>query len=181
MLPGAPLQVQQVRRERRGVHMESYVHDLYRLRFDDRHGAQQERHADLPPGHGDEWTKGPTTAQAAGAYQSDRDPTGHAALERHLDGRGCLPEPPPHFGDIFAGGDTPVFTTSSNVWVFQIGEALRTRHMAALMGLDLSMVTFSEHMSESRFRQRLGMAVHIPNFGLVLLAALTPPLRACLG
>ena len=86
----------------------------------------------------------------------------------------------PPFSDMFAGGDTPVFT-SSNAWVFQIGEALRTRHMAALMGLDLSMVTFSVHMSESRFRQRLGMAVHIPNFGLVLLAALTPPLRACLG
>ena len=82
---------------------------------------------------------------------------------------------------MFVGGDTPVFTTSSNLWVFQIGEALHTRHMAALMGLDLSMVTFSVHMSESRFRQRLGMAVHIPNFGLVLLAALTPPLRACLG
>ena len=74
-----------------------------------------------------------------------------------------------------------ISTTTSNVWVFQIGEALRTRHIAALMGLDLSMVAFSVHMSESRFRQRLGMAVHIPNFGLVLLAALTPPLRACLG
>ena len=74
-----------------------------------------------------------------------------------------------------------ISTMTSNVWVFQIGEALRTRHIVVLMGLDLSMVTFSEHMSESRFRQRLGMAMHIPNFGLVLLAALTPPLRACLG
>ena len=87
----------------------------------------------------------------------------------------------PPFGDLFAQGETPVFTTSSNVWVFQVGQTLRTHHMAALMGLDLSMVTFSAHMSESWFRQRLGMAVHIPNFGLVLTAALAPPLRACIG
>ena len=87
----------------------------------------------------------------------------------------------PPFGDLFAQGETPVFTTSSKVWVFQVGQMLRTHHMAALMGLDLSMVTFSAHMSESWFRQRLGMAVHIPNFGLVLLSALAPPLRACIG
>ena len=87
----------------------------------------------------------------------------------------------PPFGDMFAAGDTPVFTTSSNVWVFQIGQALRTHHMAALMGLDLSRVTLSTHMSESWFRQRLGLAVHIANFGLVLMAALTSPLSASIG
>ena len=87
----------------------------------------------------------------------------------------------PPFGDLFTHGETPAFTTSSKVWVFQVGQMLRTHHMAALMGLDLSMVTFSAHMSESWFRQRLGMAVHIPNFGLVLMAALAPPLRACIG
>ena len=67
------------------------------------------------------------------------------------------------------------------MWVFQVGQALRTHHMAVLMGLDLSMVTISAHMSQSWFRQRLGLAVHIPKFGLVLMAALTPPLRACIG
>ena len=87
----------------------------------------------------------------------------------------------PPFGDMHSAGITPVFTTSSNAWVFQAGQPLRTHHMSALMGLDLSTVTFSEHMSESWFRQRLGLAVHIPNFGMVLLAALTPPLRACIG
>ena len=87
----------------------------------------------------------------------------------------------PPFGSMFVGGDTPVFTTSSNVWAFQAGQALRTHHMAALMGIDLSMVTFSAHMSEAWFRQRLGLAVHVPNFGLVLTAALAPPLRACIG
>jgi len=93
---------------------------------------------------------------------------------------GDLSQNPP-FGDMFSAGDTPVFTTSSNVWVFQVGDTLRTKHMAALMGLDLSMVKFSERMSETWFRQRLGLAVHIANFGLVLTAALTPPLQACLG
>ena len=87
----------------------------------------------------------------------------------------------PPFGYLFTQGDTPVFTTSSNVWVFQVGHALRTHHMAALMGLDLSMVTFSADMSESWFRQRLGLARHIPHVGLVLMAALAPPLRACVG
>ncbi len=67
------------------------------------------------------------------------------------------------------------------MWVFQVGQMLRTQHMAALMGLDLSMVKFSEGMSESWFRQRMGLAVHIPNFGLVLMAALAPPLHACVG
>ena len=87
----------------------------------------------------------------------------------------------PPFGDMFAAGDTPVFTTTSNVWVFQIGDTLRTKHMAALMGLDLSMVKFSGRMSQTWFRQRLGLAVHIPNFGLVLMAALAPPLQGCMG
>ena len=87
----------------------------------------------------------------------------------------------PPFGSMFVGGDTPVFTTSSNVWAFQAGQALRTHHMAALMGIDLSMVIFSAHMSEAWFRQRLGLAVHVPKFGLVLTAALAPPLRACIG
>ena len=82
---------------------------------------------------------------------------------------------------MLSGGDTPVFTTSSSVWVFQIGDTLRTAYMAALMGLDLSMVRFSERMSEHWFRQRLGLAVRIAIFGLVLMAALAPPLKACLG
>ena len=93
---------------------------------------------------------------------------------------GDLSQNPP-FGDMSSGGDTPVFTTSSQVWVFQVGDTLRTNHMAALMGLDLSIVKFSQHMSETWFRHRLGFAVHIANFGLVLTAALAPPLKACLG
>jgi hypothetical protein len=86
----------------------------------------------------------------------------------------------PPFGDLYLEGDTPVFTTSSCVWVFQVGHQLQTQHMAALMALDLSKVKFCEGMSERWFRQRLGLAVHVANFGLILMAALTPPLQACL-
>ena len=87
----------------------------------------------------------------------------------------------PPFGDVFMDGTTPVFTTSSRLWVFQMGEFLTTQQAAALMGLDLSTIKFSTEMGEPWFRQRLGLAVHVPNFGLVLLAALMPPLQAIVG
>ena len=44
----------------------------------------------------------------------------------------------PPFADMFAGGEAPVFATSPNVRAFQVGQALRTQHLAALMGLELS-------------------------------------------
>ncbi len=77
-------------------------------------------------------------------------------------------------------GRTPVFTTSSCVWVFQ-GELLTTQHAAALMGLDLSAMKFSPDMGEDWFRLRLQLGAPVANFGLVLLAALMPPLQACVG
>ena len=58
---------------------------------------------------------------------------------------------------------------------------LQTWHTAALMALDLSTVKFSRDMSECWFRQRLGLAMHVANFRLVLMAALAPPVRACLS
>ena len=47
------------------------------------------------------------------------------------------------------------------------------------MALDLSTVSFSSDMSECWFRRRLGLAVHIANFGMVLMADVAPPARAC--
>ncbi len=87
----------------------------------------------------------------------------------------------PPYCDVFMDGTTPVFTTSSRVWVFQMGEFLTTQHAAALMGLDLSTMKFSPDMGEAWFRQRLGLTVHVASFGLVLLAALVPPLQAIVG
>ena len=91
------------------------------------------------------------------------------------------PRPPPPLGDLHYDGATLVFTTASCVWVFKTGEVLQTRRTAALMALDLPTVRFPRDMSESWFRQGLGLAVHVPNLGLVLMAALAPPLRACLS
>lgn len=78
-------------------------------------------------------------------------------------------------------GDVPTLTTSSTMWCFQAGQFLSVHHLAALMGLDMSAVSFDESMGEVWFRQRLGLAVHIANFGLVLLAALSPPLLRCMS
>ena len=46
--------------------------------------------------------------------------------------------------------------------------------------MDLSTFSYSTDMSECWFRQRLGLAVHVANFGMVLMAAVAPPVRACL-
>ena len=78
-------------------------------------------------------------------------------------------------------GDAPVFTISLCAWVFQAGEVLQTRQTEELMALDLSTVRFSRDMSECWFRQRLRLAVHFANVVLVLMAALVPPVRACLN
>ena len=42
----------------------------------------------------------------------------------------------PPFGDLHSNGECPTFTTSSDLWAFQAGEALRMPLYAALMGLD---------------------------------------------
>ena len=67
------------------------------------------------------------------------------------------------------------------VWVFLASEVLQTRHTAALMALDLSTVRFSRDTSECWFRQRMGLATHVANFGLVLMVALAPPVPTCLS
>ena len=86
----------------------------------------------------------------------------------------------PPFGDLHCHGECPTFTTSSDLWVFQAGEASRVPHYAALMGLDMAAVTVTNNMTEAWLRERLGLAVHIGSFGVVLLAALAPPLERCM-
>ena len=86
----------------------------------------------------------------------------------------------PPFGDLHCDGESPTFTTSSDLWVFQAGEALHMPHYAALMGLGMAAVSVTNNMTEAWLRERLGLAVHIGSFGVVLLAALAPPLERCL-
>ena len=86
----------------------------------------------------------------------------------------------PPFSDLHCHGDTPTFTTSSDLWVFQAGEALRAPHYAALMGLDMAAVSVTNNMTDAWLRERLGLAVRIGRFGVAVLAALAPPLERCM-
>ena len=61
------------------------------------------------------------------------------------------------------------------------GVALSVQHYSALMGLDLSTVALTREMTDTWMRKRLGHGVHIGNFGVVLLAAVTPPLQRLLS
>ena len=81
------------------------------------------------------------------------------------------------FGVLHNDGAAPTCTANSDMWVFHAGVALSVQHYSALMGLDLSTVALSRKMADSWMRKRLCMADHIGNFGVVLLAAVTPPLQ----
>ena len=74
----------------------------------------------------------------------------------------------PSFGSFPTDGMVPTFTTTSQVWCLSARRYLLTWELAALMGLDTQKVTF-EGQSEQWFRKWLGLAVHVPQFGLALL------------
>ena len=86
----------------------------------------------------------------------------------------------PPFGDVNNNGACPTFTTSSDLWVFQAGADLGMPLYATLMGLDMAAVYVTNEMTEAWLRERLGLAVHIGSFGVVLAAALVPPLERCM-
>ena len=86
----------------------------------------------------------------------------------------------PPFGSFPSDGMAPTFTTTSQLWCLSAGRYLHTWELAALMGLDTQKLKL-EGQSEPWFRKRLGLAVHVPNFGLALLAVLAKPLHECLA
>jgi hypothetical protein len=86
----------------------------------------------------------------------------------------------PSFGSFPTDGMAPTFTTTSQLWCLSAGRYLLTWELAALMGLDTQKLKF-EGQSEQWFRKRLGLAVHVPNFGLALLSVLSTPLHGCLA
>ena len=86
-----------------------------------------------------------------------------------------LSQNPPH-GAVLLEGDLPTLTTTSRLWCFQTGEMVSVYHLAIIMGVDTTTITFEKGMSATWFRQRLGLTVHVANFGMALMAALTPPL-----
>ena len=87
----------------------------------------------------------------------------------------------PPFGDLLVHGEAPVLTTTSLLWVLRAGEALRAKHFTTLMGVNLTDVLTYERMTDAWMCRRLGLAVHVGNFGVILLAAMVPCLRQAIG
>ena len=89
----------------------------------------------------------------------------------------------PSFGSFPTDAMAPTFTTTSQLWCWSARRYILTWELAALMGLDTQKLKF-EGQSEQWFRKRLGLAVHVPKFGLALLSllsVLSTPLHGCLA
>ena len=85
----------------------------------------------------------------------------------------------PPFGSLPDDGLVPTLTTTSQLWCMSAGRELKASELAALMGLDTKKMVL-KGQTEAWFRKRLGLTVHVPNFGLVLAAAMAHPLKAFL-
>ena len=83
------------------------------------------------------------------------------------------------FGALRDDGLAPTLTTSSSLWCMSAGRELKASELAALMGFDTKKMVLNGQ-TEAWFRKRLGLTVHVPNFGLVLAAAMAYPLKALL-
>ena len=86
----------------------------------------------------------------------------------------------PPFGSWPTDGLAPTLTTTSQLWCMSAGRELQAWELAVLMGFDTNKMVL-KGQTEAWFRRRLGLAVHVPNFGLVLAAAMAHPLQACLA
>ena len=85
----------------------------------------------------------------------------------------------PGFGSWLHDGMVQTLTTNSSLWCMSAGRELKAWELALLMGFDTSKMVL-QGQTESWFRMRLGLTVHVANFGLVLAGALALPLQACL-
>ena len=86
---------------------------------------------------------------------------------------------PPH-GTRPHDGMAQTLTTTSQLWCMSAGRELKAWELAALMGFDTSKMAL-KGQTEAWFRKRLGLTVHVANFGLVLAAVVARPLRSCLA
>ena len=84
-----------------------------------------------------------------------------------------------HFMSLATDGLVPTLTMSSAMWCLSAGRHLEVWELAALMAVPVTDVTFAGQ-SEAWFRGRLGLAVHVGNFGLALLALHATPLMKLL-
>ena len=86
----------------------------------------------------------------------------------------------PGFGTWTSDGMAQTLTTNSQLWCMSVGRELKAWELAALMGFDTSKMEL-KGQTEAWFRKRLGLTVHVANFGLVLAAVVAWPLRSCLA
>ena len=86
----------------------------------------------------------------------------------------------PGFGSWPCDGMAPTLTTASHLWCMSAGRELEASELALLMGFDTSKMVL-KGQTEAWFRKRLGLTVHVANFGLVLAGAMALPLQACLA
>ena len=82
----------------------------------------------------------------------------------------------PPFGSWPTDGMAPTLTTNTRLWCMSAGRGIEAWELAALMGFDCNGMELSGK-TEAWFRKRLGLAVHVANFGLVMAAAVTHALR----
>ena len=86
----------------------------------------------------------------------------------------------PGFGTWPHDGMAQTLTTTSQLWCMSAGRELKAWELAALMGFDTSKMALNGQ-TEAWFRKRLGLTVHVANFGLILAAVTALPLRSCLA
>ena len=86
----------------------------------------------------------------------------------------------PSFGSFPSDGMAPTFTATSQLWCLSAGRYLYTWELVALMGLDTQKLKL-HGQSQPWFRKRLGLAAHVPSFGLAILAVLAKRLHVCLA
>ena len=84
--------------------------------------------------------------------------------------------PNPPYMSLAVDGLVPTLTRTPAVWCVSAGKYLQVWELAALMAVKTSEIIFSGH-SESWFRTRLGLAVHVGTFGLALMALMAVPLN----
>ena len=74
-------------------------------------------------------------------------------------------------------GAVPTLTTRSRVFSLALGRYLTTAELAFLMGYDLDTYSF-QGCSESWFRARLGLCMHVASLGSMIAALLAVPLSS---
>jgi hypothetical protein len=178
LLHSASMQVWQIRPRWFGVYMAEVVHRLVEIPGPGQQSEARNREGNIPPSlRASRGTRPPQQRARVllNLYASMRQ---HHPLSDTL----LLLDTSqnPSFGACPTDGMVPTFTTTSQLWCLSARRYLLTWELAALMGLGTQKLKLAGQ-SEQWFRKRLGLAVHVPNCGLALLAVLAKPLHGCLA